>query len=30
MAAAHGQAVVEDDTLVLMNFDGSVQPEFAR
>lgn len=29
-AIAHGQAVVQDDTLVLMNFDGSTQPDFTK
>lgn len=27
---ACGQAVVQDDTLVLMNFDGTIQPEFTK
>ena len=26
----HGQAVIQEDTLVLMNFDGSIQPEFTK
>ena len=27
---SHGQALVESDTLVLMNFDGTVEPDFTK
>lgn len=30
VAASHGQTLVDDDTLVLMNFDGTVQPDYTK
>ncbi len=30
VTTAHGQAVVQNDTLVLMNFDGSLQRESTK